>query len=236
MTMIIRNNKVYAGSGGGSGNANIVKVTQAEYDALPESKNNDGVLYAITNGESQSAGEDASAINYTEEDGSKTTVQDKLSELNSNIDKQNKNLQNTNTNISKIKTYVGSDGKLHFVDSEGADTIIPFKKGIVPMTFSKTEAYSTTDTTYFGESYVYSIDNFKSMTISVTNVQTAYNFSVTVSGKKADGTSKTLASKGWNTSSLGSTTVDISEYVTISVHINQTSGSRPAKRYSISFS
>ena len=121
-------------------------------------------------------------------------------------------------------------------DSEGADTIIPFKKGIVPMTFLKTEAYSTTDTTYFGESYVYSIDNFKSMTISVTNVQTAYNFSVTVSGKKADGTSKTPASKGWNTSSLGSTTVDISEYVTISVHINQTSGSRPAKRYSISFS
>ena len=113
MTMIIRNNKVYAGSGGGSGNANIVKVTQAEYDALPESKNNDGVLYAITDGESQSAGEDADMVIYTEEDGSKTTVQDKLSELNSNIDKQNKNLQNTNTNISKIKTYVGSDGKLH---------------------------------------------------------------------------------------------------------------------------
>ena len=89
MTMIIRNNKVYAGSGGGSGNANIVKVTQAEYDALPESKNSDCVLYAITDGESQSAGEDADMVIYTEEDGSKTTVQDKLSELNSKTDVKN---------------------------------------------------------------------------------------------------------------------------------------------------
>lgn len=42
----------------------------------------------------------------------------------------NKNLQNTNTNISKIKTYVGSDGKLHFVDSAGADSVLPFNKDI----------------------------------------------------------------------------------------------------------
>ena len=111
MTMIIRNNKVYAGSGGGSGNANIVKVTQAEYDALPESKNSDGVLYAITDGESQSAGEDADMVIYTEEDGSKTTVQDKLSELNSNIDEQNKkiiNVSNYNT-LQEVFALVTSD-------------------------------------------------------------------------------------------------------------------------------
>lgn len=35
----------------------------------------------------------ASAIKYVEEDGSKTTVQDKISELNSNFDEQNKNLK-----------------------------------------------------------------------------------------------------------------------------------------------
>lgn len=104
------------------------------------------------------------------------------------------------------------------------------------MTFSKTESYNTTDTTYFGESYSYGVDNFTSMTITVTNVQTAYNFTVSVYGKKADETVDTLVSKGWNTSSLATKTVDISEYVIVTVSINQTSGSRPAKRYSISFS
>lgn len=104
------------------------------------------------------------------------------------------------------------------------------------MTFSKTEAYNTTDTTYFGESYSYGVDNFTSMTIAVTSVQTAYSFSVSVVGVKADGTKTTIASKGWNTSSLSSTTKDISSFTTITVSINQTSSQRPAKRYNISFS
>ena len=131
-----------------------------------------------------------------------------------------------------------SEGKYGYIvtDSAGADTVIPFKKGVQPMTFSKTESYNTTDTTYFGESYSYGVDNFTSMTIAVTNVQTAYNFTVSVYGKKADETVDTLVSKGWNTSSLATKTVDISEYVTVTISINQTSGSRPAKRYSISFS
>ena len=34
-----------------------------------------------------------------------------------------------NSNAAKIKTYVGSDGKLHFVDSAGADTALNFSKG-----------------------------------------------------------------------------------------------------------
>ena len=34
-----------------------------------------------------------------------------------------------NSNASKIKTYVGTDGKLHFVDSAGADTALNFSKG-----------------------------------------------------------------------------------------------------------
>lgn len=52
MPMIIRNNIRYATGGGG--NTDIVKLTQAEYDALPESKYTDGILYAITDGESSS--------------------------------------------------------------------------------------------------------------------------------------------------------------------------------------
>lgn len=54
MPMIIRNNVRYATGSGGSGNTDIKKLTQAEYDALPDSKYTDGVLYAITDGESGS--------------------------------------------------------------------------------------------------------------------------------------------------------------------------------------
>ncbi len=31
-----------------------------------------------------------------------------------------------NNSLAKVKTYVGEDGKLHFVDSEGADSVLPF--------------------------------------------------------------------------------------------------------------
>lgn len=50
MGVIKLNGKAYGGGGGG-GNANIVELTQAEYDALPESKLTDGILYCITDGE-----------------------------------------------------------------------------------------------------------------------------------------------------------------------------------------
>ena len=33
---------------------------------------------------------------------------------------------NINSAISTISIYVGEDGKLHFVDSEGADTVLNF--------------------------------------------------------------------------------------------------------------
>lgn len=50
MGVIKLNGKEYGGGGGG-GNANIVELTQAEYDALPESKLTDGILYCITDGD-----------------------------------------------------------------------------------------------------------------------------------------------------------------------------------------
>lgn len=31
-----------------------------------------------------------------------------------------------NDSLKTVKTYVGEDGKLHFVDSEGADSVLPF--------------------------------------------------------------------------------------------------------------
>ena len=35
-----------------------------------------------------------------------------------------------NTGLSKVRVYVGSDGKLHFVNASGADTVLPFSKGV----------------------------------------------------------------------------------------------------------
>ena len=34
-----------------------------------------------------------------------------------------------NSKVSTVKTYVGTDGKIHFVDSAGADTALNFSKG-----------------------------------------------------------------------------------------------------------
>lgn len=45
--------------------------------------------------------------------------------------------QNTQS-LTNVRTYVGEDGKLHFVDSTGADTVIPFSSGYkeVAITFA----------------------------------------------------------------------------------------------------
>ncbi len=34
-----------------------------------------------------------------------------------------------NRSLTNVRTYVGEDGKLHFVNSTGADTVIPFNSG-----------------------------------------------------------------------------------------------------------
>lgn len=52
-------------NGGGSGNANIVKLTQSEYNALPESKKSDGILYAITDGECSASGGSSKPVELT---------------------------------------------------------------------------------------------------------------------------------------------------------------------------
>ena len=40
-----------------------------------------------------------------------------------------KTVSELNQSLTQIKTYVGKDGNLHFVDSTGADTVIPFNSG-----------------------------------------------------------------------------------------------------------
>lgn len=41
----------------------------------------------------------------------------------------NNNLSATNTNLARVNTYVGNDGKLHFTNSAGADSVLNFSSG-----------------------------------------------------------------------------------------------------------
>ena len=58
----------------------------------------------------------ASAVTCLDKDGNQSTVQDEITEVNKNL--------------SNVRVYVGEDKKLHFVDSEGADSALPFNSGI----------------------------------------------------------------------------------------------------------
>lgn len=65
-----------------------------------------------------------------------------------------------NNSLSQVKTYVGEDGKLHFVDSAGADTVLPFSGGgdmtaVVTFTSNPTGAAGYT-TIYKGENQLQS--------------------------------------------------------------------------------
>ena len=56
MGILMLNNRNYSsgGSGGGGGNADIIELTQAEYDALPDTKLTDNKMYLIKDGTSPS--------------------------------------------------------------------------------------------------------------------------------------------------------------------------------------
>lgn len=62
-----------------------------------------------------------------------TTYDEKLADHSSKltahgvlINNNKSAISTANTNMGKIRTYVGSDGKLHFTDASGADSVLPF--------------------------------------------------------------------------------------------------------------
>ena len=100
MAKFILDGQEYGGGGSGS---NIVKLTQAEYDALSNDKLSDDTIYLITD-----SGELAAENLFY--DGSQTglgnNVQDAIDELNSNIDNQNKNLNmRYNPETDKVEIF-----------------------------------------------------------------------------------------------------------------------------------
>lgn len=46
--------------------------------------------------------------------------------IKASIKEIKQNLEKINNNLTNINTYVGEDGKLHFVDATGADSVLPF--------------------------------------------------------------------------------------------------------------
>ena len=152
MSMIIRNRVRYAAGGGG--NVNIVKLTQAEYDALPDSKYSDGILYAIEDGEvSGSGGGSAKAITLSQEEFDALSEEEKASGIyvipdgedltaknlfydgsetglgntvQDAIDNVNKNL--TSSDNLKFRFATDGEGKYGYLAAD--DSFIPFKSGV----------------------------------------------------------------------------------------------------------
>lgn len=79
----------------------------------------------------------------------KSKVLNTLEENAASTDDENvagsKALAELNKKTDTIKTYVGSDGKLHFVDASGADTVIPFSSGGVNLLWSRAHAIGDAD-------------------------------------------------------------------------------------------
>lgn len=112
ITVLCRGEIVVNGSNGGGGSAKITKITQAAFNALPESVKQSG-LYVIIDAKGVSAKD----IPY---DGSETGLGNNIQEA---IDKQNKTLGGFTPIIDetgKITGYKTSVG--------GADTVFPFTK------------------------------------------------------------------------------------------------------------
>ncbi len=48
------------------------------------------------------------------------------SNVGATLDNLNESVDDLNESLDKVRTYVGEDGKLHFVDASGADSVLPF--------------------------------------------------------------------------------------------------------------
>ena len=59
--------------------------------------------------------------------GAISGITDSLVSNSSNIAASAKAVSELNGNLNNINVYVGEDGKLHFTDKEGADTVLNFK-------------------------------------------------------------------------------------------------------------
>ena len=73
-----------------------------------------------------------------------------------------------NNSLTQVKIYVGEDDKLHFIDSEGADSVLPFSKGGGTLSFS---AWSTPTHRYSSASNGSGCSSHVALTISLNGKQ-----------------------------------------------------------------
>ncbi len=106
--------------------------------------------------------------------------------------------------ISSIKTYVGGDGKLHFTDGTGADTVLPFSGTAVTYhDFTPTISNSVVTNLTVGKQYVlmvqvgtdsgYSVNPCSNYKISPANTAMAGNYKCFLVAFKATSTSATVS-------------------------------------------
>ena len=101
-----------------------------------------------------------------------------------------------NSNGTNVKTYVGSDGLLHFTDWTGADSVLNFSSGVSEGTFSltvsgsasRTNDYVTCTATIGGTSTF--LINFETKTVTIAS-QGIY---VHASARDSGGENKTASS------------------------------------------
>ena len=129
MGTIYRNGTAFIGSGGAGG----VELTQAEYDALPETEKMNGSIYFISDGETSYPS--ASTMRYDNSTSglTATSVQTAVDEVNEKVDDNALDIAELNTGLIQIgKIYrfdvtsgaVAVNGRLPFVKSYAVDNSI----------------------------------------------------------------------------------------------------------------
>ena len=96
--------------------------------------------------------------------------------------------------LEQVKTYVGSDGKLHFVDASGADSVLPFSSKPIDL---------GTGTSFNVSSYDgyenFTVNNFIVEPLNATGTLAWFNHATNISAK-GSGSSTLNLNKAYNQS------------------------------------
>lgn len=136
-------------------------------------------------------------------------VVDNLTSTSTNLPLSAKQGKVLNDKVSKVKTYVGSDGKLHFVDASGADTVLPFKRGI---TIKEWKGMLNGNENYI----VFDSKDLTTMSIGNFTAERELNTKV-VQGQNSNGDWINLFAL---TTNSGMPSLDISQYDTVRIYFN----------------
>lgn len=111
-------------------NIMFYKKTKSEIDDIPIREGN--ILFDTTNKDIL-VDNNGARENYG--NGSAVLeLRNSVDELENNVDELESSVDNVNDGLNNINVYVNEeDGKLHFVDKDGADTELPFKSKFEPL-------------------------------------------------------------------------------------------------------